>query len=60
LLLKLKLNKDGTLSSLEVLESSGSIALDNSLKRAVRKAAPLPIPSDKYDLFKEIELYWNG
>ncbi len=60
LMLKLKLNRDGTLSSMEVVESSGSVSLDNSLKRAVRKAAPLPIPSDKYDTFKEIELYWNG
>ena len=59
-MLKLKLNRDGTLSSMEVVESSGSVSLDNSLKRAVRKAAPLPIPSDKYDTFKEIELYWNG
>lgn len=60
LLLRLKINRDGTLAAMEVVESSGSLSLDNSLKRAVRKAAPLPIPSDKYDIFKEIELYWNG
>ncbi|MFT7144335.1 MAG: TonB family protein [bacterium] len=60
LLLRLKINRDGTLASLEVIESSGSTSLDNSLKRAARKAAPFPIPSDKYELFKEIDLYWNG
>lgn len=60
LLLRLKLNRDGTLASLEVIESSGSPSLDRSLIRAARKAAPLPIPTDKYDLFKEIDLYWNG
>lgn len=60
LLLRLKINRDGTLASLEVIESSGSLSLDNSLKRAARKAAPFPIPADKYDLFKEIDLYWNG
>tara|TARA_R110000868_G_scaffold190862_1_gene434838 strand:+ start:142216 stop:142977 length:762 start_codon:yes stop_codon:yes gene_type:complete len=59
-LLRLKINRDGTLASLEVIESSGSASLDSSLVRAARKSVPLPIPSDKYDLFKEIDLYWNG
>jgi colicin import membrane protein len=55
-----RVNRDGTISSLEVSRSSGQAFFDDSLLRAVRKSVPLPIPADKYDLFRNIELRFNG
>lgn len=47
---------DGNLTSIRVTQSSGDGAFDSSLVRAIRKAVPLPIPHDKYDTFRELEL----
>lgn len=60
ILLELRMSRDGTVDALRVLKSSGQAFFDNSLIRAVRKSEPLPIPADKYDTFKVVELYWNG
>lgn len=57
---RVKVNRDGSISSLDVVQSSGKAFFDNSLLRAVRKSVPLPIPADKYDIFKTIELRFNG
>jgi colicin import membrane protein len=47
---------DGNVTDLHVSRGSGDASFDNSLLRAVRKAVPLPIPGDKYDKFKDLEL----
>jgi len=57
---EVRLKQDGTISSLKVVESSGQLFYDNSIKRAIRKAQPLPIPIGKYELFKVLELYFKG
>ncbi len=57
---KLTLKRDGTIKSLRIVKSSGHQFYDNSILRAVRKAIPLPIPSDKYEKFKLLDLYFSG
>lgn len=54
------LNRDGSISQLTMLKSSGQSFFDNSLLRAVRKSVPLPIPADKYETFKILDLRFNG
>jgi colicin import membrane protein len=54
------LNRDGSILKMELTQTSGQSFFDNSLLRAVRKSVPLPIPADKYDVFKTIELRFNG
>ncbi len=54
------LNRDGTIQSLRLLEGSGQPFYDKSLLRAVRKAVPLPIPTEKYEKFKLLDLYFAG
>ena len=56
----IKVNRDGTVSSMEVVHSSGRRFFDNSILRAVRKSVPLPLPADKYDMFKTIQISFNG
>lgn len=58
--IRLKVNRDGTLSSMNVITYEGSTSFIGSLKRAIRRSAPLPIPADKYDTFREIDLYWDN
>lgn len=58
--IEVKVNRDGTLQNLKVVQSSGRRFFDKSLERAVRKSVPLPIPGDKYDAFKTIDLHFNG
>lgn len=57
---RVRVNRDGSIGSVDVVQSSGRAFFDNSLVRAVRKSVPLPIPADKYDIFKTIELRFNG
>lgn len=53
-------NRDGTVSGMEVVHSSGRRFFDNSILRAVRKSVPLPLPPEKYDMFKTIQISFNG
>lgn len=55
-IVQVSLAADGNLTALRVVQSSGDTSFDNSLIRAIRKSVPLPIPMDKYDKFKELEL----
>ena len=55
----LKMNRDGTLRTMKVVQSSGNIAFDRSIERAVRKAVPLPLPAGKFDLFETIDLHFS-
>ena len=54
------MNRDGTVSSMDVTHSSGRRFFDNSILRAVRKSVPLPIPPEKYDMFRTIQISFNG
>ena len=42
------INPDGSLSSIKVSSSSRDPAFDDSVVRAIRRAAPFPPPPDKY------------
>ena len=55
----IKVNRDGTISSMDVVQSSGRKSFDNSILRAVRKSVPLPIPEGKYDVFRTIQISFN-
>lgn len=58
--IEIAVNRDGTIDDLQLVKSSGLTFFDNSLLRAVRKSVPLPVPGDRYDVFKVIELHFNG
>ena len=51
-LVELKLLPTGQVSSVRILESSGSKQLDATLLQAIYAAAPFDIPSQQYALFK--------
>lgn len=52
----IRITPQGDLTYLQVTRPSGNPGFDASLVRAVRKSVPLPIPADKYEKFKEMEL----
>jgi colicin import membrane protein len=43
----LRLLLDGTVSEVKILESSGNIAFDRATEAAIRKASPLPVPTER-------------
>ena len=51
-LVEMNLNPDGGIASVQVRESSGSPALDASLIRAIRAAAPFRIPARQFEAFR--------
>lgn len=53
---RLSLDRDGTVRKVRIIQSSGKGHFDRSLQRAIRKSSPLPIPADKYEIYKTIEL----
>ncbi|MFZ2586975.1 MAG: TonB family protein [Alphaproteobacteria bacterium] len=55
-----EVDAEGTVKSRKIIESSGKDFYDQSLLRAVQKASPLPIPRDKYEVFKTLELHFAG
>lgn len=57
---EVRLSRDGSIEHLELVKSSGEGFYDGSLMRAVRKSAPFPIPADKFDVFKILELRFRG
>ncbi len=42
------ISADGTLNSVKIAKSSGDLAFDESVLRAIRRAAPFPPPPDRY------------
>lgn len=50
----------GNITALRVSRSSGQTFFDNSLVRAIYKSVPLPIPADKYERFKDMELVFGA
>ncbi len=57
---EIKIKSDGMISDIKVTKSSGFVFFDSALMRAVRKAEPLPIPLEKHNIFKVIELHFSG
>ena len=51
-LVEMTLNPDGSVADVRVMESSGSAALDASLVRAIRAAAPFRIPRRQFEAFR--------
>ncbi len=51
-LVEMRLSPRGEVTSIRILESSGNRALDDSLVRAIRAAAPFDIPIEHYAFFR--------
>ena len=51
---------DGTVAQLAITQSSGQPFFDASLVRAVKKASPIPIPTDKFSTYQRLELRFSG
>lgn len=51
----IRLRSTGEVVSVKIAESSGNASFDRSVKTAVRKALPLPVPKDSV-IFKEFEV----
>lgn len=57
---QVNLSADGqNLTGLQVVQSSGNKAFDDSLIRAVRKSMPLPIPADKMGAYREFNMTFS-
>jgi len=52
-LVLMRLNPDGSVRDVTILESSGNPALDASLKRAIHAAAPFTLPRAQFEVFRE-------
>ncbi len=52
-LVKMVLLPSGAVASVEIVESSGNAALDASLIRAIRAAAPFTLPQQQFEYFRE-------
>jgi colicin import membrane protein len=57
---QISLASNGQLSSIHISHPSGNPSFDESLLRAVRKSIPLPIPPDKFEKFREMELSFQA
>jgi len=51
-LVEMKLLPSGDIASLRILESSGNQALDGSLIRAIKAAAPFELPRQQFEFFR--------
>ncbi len=51
-LVEMRLQPDGSVASVKLLESSGSQTLDNSLIRAIHAAAPFQLPRKQFEFFR--------
>lgn len=60
IIVEVQVDRDGTVTGIEVSQSSGQPFFDASLIRAVKKASPIPIPANKYDTYRKLELRFNG
>ncbi|MDQ6958856.1 MAG: TonB family protein [Mariprofundaceae bacterium] len=51
-LVEMVLNPDGSVREVRILESSGNVALDASLVRAIKAASPFQVPREQFELFR--------
>lgn len=59
-MVEVEIDEQGNVLTAKVSRSSGQSFYDQSLLRAVRKASPLPIPADKFETFKVMDLHFQG
>ncbi|MDQ6988801.1 MAG: TonB family protein [Mariprofundaceae bacterium] len=52
-LVLLTLFRNGKVANIEIVESSGSVRLDETLKQAIYAAAPFVLPEQQFELFKQ-------
>jgi len=52
-LVEMVLNPDGSVNKVNILESSGNVAFDASLLRAIEAAAPFQVPVKEFELFRD-------
>lgn len=56
----LTVDREGHITQLKILETSNNPLFDESLLRAIRQAAPLPVlPADYHGTYLELELHFN-
>ena len=55
-LVELKLNPDGSVASITILESSGNPAMDASLSHAIEAAAPFQLPAKQFEAFRDLKI----
>ncbi|MDQ6950987.1 MAG: TonB family protein [Mariprofundales bacterium] len=53
------LNRDGSLIKARITHSSGDRAMDRSLLKAIRAAAPFDLPADHFDLFQNNHMIFH-
>lgn len=51
-LVEMVLNRNGSVASVRIVESSGNIALDQTLIKAIHAAAPFQIPAQQFEVFR--------
>jgi len=51
-LVEMVLNRDGSVASVRIVESSGNTALDQTLISAIYAAAPFQIPAQQFEVFR--------
>jgi colicin import membrane protein len=59
---KVRLSPSGDVVVVQILESSGNVAFDNSVENAIYRAVPLPIPpvdSGLFDEFREVDFTFD-
>lgn len=56
---EMSLNPDGSVQNVEIIESSGNAALDDSLVRAIQAASPFTIPRQQYGLFRTMTFHFH-
>ena len=57
-LVRIKIKKNGELSNVKILKSSGSLRDDRKAINQIKKSAPFPIPPKKKEITFEIKLKW--
>jgi TonB family protein len=58
-LVRVELNRNGSIRKITVLESSGQSSLDQTLIAAIRAAAPFTLPREQYSVFKSNEIRFH-
>jgi len=58
-LVEMILNPDGSVRNVQILESSGNVALDASLVRAIETASPFQVPRQQFELFRNNKIRFH-
>lgn len=55
-LVEMVLNRDGSVASVRIIETSGNAALDQTLISAIYAAAPFQIPAEQFEVFRSNQI----